>query len=153
MSVPVAIASLIQSSAAALDALDFHHWLSGFTEYGQYHITTADNQRQGLPLGLMHALNKDQLRDRIASISSVNVYEPHRYRHILSQTWIKGQGLELQYITPFAVYRITPSKPTILFGTGEYQDRVEYSHSGVRFTYRTVVLDNDMIDTLLAIPL
>lgn len=153
MSVPSTVASLIQANAAALDALDFDGWLAGFTEYAQYHITTAENQRQGLPLGLLHALNKDQLRDRIASISTVNVYEPHRYRHVLSQTWIKGQGLEMQFITPFAVYRITETKPTILFATGEYQDRVEYAHDGVRFMHRTVVLDNDIIDTLLAIPL
>lgn len=153
MSVPSAVASLIQTNAAALDALDFGLWLDGFTEYAQYHITTAENQSLGRPLGLLHALNKDQLRDRIVSISSVNVYEPHRYRHILSQTWVKGQGLEREFITPFAVYRITPAKPTILFATGEYQDRVEYSHSGVRLMRRLVVLDNEQIDTLLAIPL
>lgn len=153
MSVPSAVASLIQRNAAALDALAFDQWLDGFTEYAQYHITTAENQRLGRPLGLLHALNKDQLRDRIVSITSVNVYEPHRYRHVLSQTWIQGQGLDTQFITPFAVYRITPAQPTILFVTGEYQDRVEYGHAGVRLTRRIVVLDNEQIDTLLAIPL
>lgn len=153
MRIPSAVASLIQKSAAALDALAFDQWLDGFTEYAQYHITTAENQRLGRPLGLLHALNKDQLRDRIVSISSVNVYEPHRYRHVLSQTWVQGLGLEMQFITPFAVYRITPAKPTLLFATGEYQDRVEYGHAGVRFARRVVVLDNEQIDTLLAIPL
>lgn len=153
MSIPNDVVELIQWNARSLDRLELGTWLETFAEVTRYEITTAENERNGWPLGLMHATNKNQLRDRVASIESVNVYEPHRYRHILSPTLIPGPGVSDQYITPFVVYRITPSKPTVLFVTGEYRDRVVTVGGRAVFAERRVVLDNDQIDTLLAIPL
>jgi|TARA_B110000305_G_scaffold208772_2_gene241263 3-phenylpropionate/cinnamic acid dioxygenase small subunit len=146
-------AEVIQTSAIALDKLDYDAWLACFTEECSYEITTHQNEVNHWPCGLMHAFSKNQLRDRIASITTVNIYEPHRYRHILSQSHQSKDSLNSIWITGFSVYRITLGKPTILFVTGEYRDQFKFEHSGVTILSRQIVLDNDQIDTLLAIPL
>lgn len=145
--------ALITRSAIALDRIDFAGWLECFAEDCQYEITTFVNQANDWPCGLLHAFNKNQLRDRVASIETVNVYEPHRYRHILSQTHETHTGADTIFVTGFSVYRITANRSTLLFATGEYQDRIKYEASGISIRERTVVLDNEQIDTLLAIPL
>jgi 3-phenylpropionate/cinnamic acid dioxygenase small subunit len=149
----LSVEALITRSAIALDRIDYASWLECFAEECRYEITTVVNQANGWPCGLLHAFNKDQLRDRVASIETVNVYEPHRYRHILSQTYETHTGIDTIFVTGFSVYRITANRPTILFATGEYRDRLKYEASGVSIRERTVVLDNEQIDTLLAIPL
>jgi 3-phenylpropionate/cinnamic acid dioxygenase small subunit len=149
----LAAEALITRSAIALDRIDYASWLECFDEECRYEITTFVNKTNGWPCGLLHAFNKDQLRDRVASIETVNVYEPHRYRHILSQTHETPTGLDTIFVTAFSVYRITANRSTILFATGEYQDRLKYEASGLSIRERTVVLDNEQIDTLLAIPL
>ena len=145
--------ALITRSAIALDRIDYASWLECFAEECRYEITTFINLANGWPCGLLHAFSKDQLRDRIASIETVNVYEPHRYRHILSQTHQTHTGMDSIFVTAFSVYRITANRSTILFATGEYRDRFKYEASGLSILERTVVLDNEQIDTLLAIPL
>ena len=144
----------IAQHSAFLDCKKFDLWLDGFHDESSYDVTTRYNVEHGFPAGLIHCKNKGQLRDRILSVSRVNIYPPHSHRHILS-TSVSGDR-QSEIITPFICYLVSPNSDTILFASGEYIDvwiDDPTSSLGFRITERTVVLDSDRIDTALAIPL
>ena len=50
---------------------------------GPVSITTAENHREGLPAGIVYADSRAMLEDRVTALRQANVYERHRYRHII----------------------------------------------------------------------
>ncbi|MEX2616187.1 MAG: aromatic-ring-hydroxylating dioxygenase subunit beta [Alphaproteobacteria bacterium] len=108
----------------------------------------------GMRQGVMYAATKGMLLDRVFTIRNANLFEPHRYRHVIGQVRLKGveDGTALAH-APFIAARIMQTGETTLFATGRYLDRIDISGPEYRFTERIVVLDSDRIDTLLAIPL
>jgi anthranilate 1,2-dioxygenase small subunit len=151
------------------DALEL--WPEFFTEDCRYRITSAENYEAGLPLGLIYATSKNMLHDRVSALREANIYEPQRYRHIVSGLRIAGdddEGTasvpaaggrdarapnELDLTVNFLVVRTMQDGAMILFAAGRYIDRVVRSDSGWLFARKDVVLDSRQIDTLLAIPL
>ena len=59
-------------------------WPGFFTENGRYRIATAENEERGLPLPVLSAEGRGMMRDRIQSLRHANIYEPQRYRHMVS---------------------------------------------------------------------
>ena len=55
-----------------------------FTEDCAYRITSAENYEAGLPLGLIYATSHNMLKDRVTALREANIYEPQRYRHLIS---------------------------------------------------------------------
>ncbi len=60
------------------------HWPEFFTDDCIYRITSAENYEAGLPLGLIYATSKNMLSDRVSALRQANIYEPQRYRHLIS---------------------------------------------------------------------
>jgi anthranilate 1,2-dioxygenase small subunit len=149
-----AVARLNLEYAHCIDDDALEHWPDFFTPDGLYRITTADNQARGLPIGIIHAAGQAMMRDRVLSLREANIYEPQRYRHILSEPLVTTEpdGV-LRARTSFMVARITNGGETDLFATGVYEDRVVARENGWLFAERVVVLDSDRVDTLLALPL
>jgi anthranilate 1,2-dioxygenase small subunit/terephthalate 1,2-dioxygenase oxygenase component beta subunit len=149
------IAALNADYARAIDDDRLEAWPAFFHERCLYKITTADNHRRGLELGLVYADSKGMLQDRVAALREANVYERQRYRHIVGLPTVLGeQSGEARVESPFLVVRIMRDGAMDLFATGRYFDRVAAREAGaLGFRERIVVCDSQRFDTLLAIPL
>src|SRR5499433_2369498 len=140
--------------ARALDDDRLEDWPGFFTDPCLYSITSVDNQRQGLPAGLMYADSRGMLQDRVAALREANIYERQSYRHLVGLPAILGDkdgGARTE--TPFLVVRIMRDGTMDLFATGRYLDVLVEENGALRFRERIVVCDSGRIDTLLAIPL
>src|ERR1700756_5526259 len=70
--------------AACLDSDALERWPGFFTADCTYRITSAENHEAGLPLGLIYASSQKMLADRVSALREANIYEPQRYRHLIS---------------------------------------------------------------------
>jgi anthranilate 1,2-dioxygenase small subunit len=137
-----------------LDADELEHWPDFFTDDCFYRITSAENYEAGMPLGLIHATSRNMLKDRVSALREANIYEPQRYRHLVSSIKIvQEQGERLDLIANFLVVRTMQEGDMTLFAAGRYLDQVRREDGAWKFASKTVVLDSRQIDTLLAIPL
>lgn len=137
--------------AHALDDDRLEEWPNFFTEDGVYRIATAENEARGLPLPVVYCEGRAMLRDRVQSLRHANIYEPQRYRHMLSSVLIEAAGDVIQSTSGFLVVRIMENGETMLFASGRYVDRI--SAKEMLYEERVVICDSRRFDTLLAIPL
>jgi 3-phenylpropionate/cinnamic acid dioxygenase small subunit len=166
--------TLYTDYAACLDSDALESWPEFFTEDCRYRVTSAENYEAGLPLGLIYATSQNMLRDRVSALRDANIYEPQRYRHLISNIRIgppphppplageggvrvggwDGRGPDVLEVTAnFLVVRTMQDGAMCLFAAGRYVDRVARAEAGWKFAKKDVVLDSRQIDTLLAIPL
>lgn len=150
-----ALAALNADYARAIDDDRLEEWPEFFQEPCLYKITTADNHRRGLELGLVYADSKGMLKDRVAALREANVYERQRYRHIVGAPAILAEEVgEARVESPFLVTRIMRDGTMDIFATGRYLDRVGADVAGaLKYRERIVVCDSARFDTLLALPL
>lgn len=149
------ITALNTAYVSALDAERLEDWPGFFFDQCLYKITTSDNVENGYEAGLIYADSRAMLQDRVAALRQANIYEGHRYRHILSSTVILAEldGV-LSTETSFLCVRTMRDGDTTVFATGAYMDKVRQDDAGEwRYVERIVVCDSPRIDTLLAIPL
>ncbi|SEK08781.1 MULTISPECIES: aromatic-ring-hydroxylating dioxygenase subunit beta [unclassified Variovorax] len=150
--------ALCAFNAAYADAIDsdaLEQWPGFFTEDCHYRITHVENEREGLPAGIVYADSRAMLEDRIAALREANIYERQRYRHLLGMPLLlKAEGDGAEARTPFMVARIMATGQTELFATGSYHDRfVRQGDGQLRLRSRVAVCDSTVTDTLLALPL
>ena len=140
--------------ARAIDDDRLEDWPGFFTEKCLYKITSADNHRRGLEVGLIYADSNGMLRDRVAALREANIYERQTYRHLVGlPAIVASEGEVTRTETPFLVVRIMRDGTMDLFATGRYLDAVVEENGALRFRERVVVCDSGRIDTLLALPL
>ena len=136
----------------ALDGDQLEAWPDFFTEKGKYRITTAESEARGLPLPVLYAEGHAMLRDRIASLRHANIYEPQRYRHMVSAVLVERESDRLVKSTAnFLVVRIMDNGENLLFASGRYVDQITLPE--LKYAERVVICDSRRFDTLLAIPL
>src|SRR5215813_6920654 len=89
-----------------LDNDELERWPDFFTEDCFYRVTSAENYEAGLPLGLIHATSGNMLKDRVSAWREANIYEPQRYRHLVSSIKIVEERPDaLDLIANFIVVR------------------------------------------------
>ena len=140
--------------AHCLDADELEHWPEFFCEDAFYRVTSAENYEAGLPLGLIYATSRNMLKDRVSALREANIYEPQRYRHLVSSIRVvaeKDGALDIE--ANFLVVRTMQDGNMAIFAAGRYADRVVRDGEGWKFARKEVVLDSRQIDTLLAIPI
>ncbi|HZE61002.1 MAG TPA: aromatic-ring-hydroxylating dioxygenase subunit beta [Burkholderiales bacterium] len=148
----LAVERLHARYAQALDSDALEAWPDFFTADGRYRITTAENEARGLPLPVVYAEGRAMLNDRIASLRHANIYEPQRYRHIVSSVLVERESAErIKSTANFLVVRIMENGEALLFASGRYVDRITLP--ALKFAERVVICDSRRFDTLLAIPL
>ncbi|HEY2337742.1 MAG TPA: aromatic-ring-hydroxylating dioxygenase subunit beta [Burkholderiales bacterium] len=148
-----AVEDLHARYAHALDDDRLEDWPGFFTENGVYRIATAENESRGLPLPVLFCDSRAMLRDRVQSLRHANIYEPQRYRHIVSSILVKE--VDAAHVTStanFLVVRIMQDGEAMLFASGVYRDRIVLAPTPL-YEERVVVCDSRRFDTLLAIPL
>jgi anthranilate 1,2-dioxygenase small subunit len=139
--------------AHALDADRLEDWPLFFTEDGTYRITTAENEARALPLPVLYAEGRAMLRDRVASLRHANIYEPQRYRHLVSAVLTERiDAQRARSVSSFLVMRIMENGESALYASGRYVDRVLLAPEP-RYEERVAICDSRRFDTLLAIPL
>jgi anthranilate 1,2-dioxygenase small subunit len=137
-----------------LDADELERWPDFFTEDCFYRITSAENYEAGMPLGLIHATSRNMLRDRVSALREANIYEPQRYRHLVSSIKVvEEREPTLELSANFLVVRTMQEGDMTLFAAGVYLDQVRREDGVWKFARKNVVLDSRQIDTLLAIPI
>ncbi len=148
------IAQLNAEYARAIDDDRLEEWPDFFAEPCLYTITSVDNYKRGMPLGVIYADSKAMVRDRVTALRRANIYERQAYRHVVGLPAILGESEgALKVETPFLVVRIMRDGRMDLFATGRYVDVLVEEAGALRFRERVVVCDSNRIDTLLAIPL
>ncbi|WP_185961489.1 aromatic-ring-hydroxylating dioxygenase subunit beta [Telmatospirillum sp. J64-1] len=125
-----------------------------FTDDALYRIIPRRNYEQGHLVGIMECDGKGMIHDRMSSLNRANIFEPHRYRHMVSATVIRGaEGGEIRADTNFFVARIMESGEFSLFTTGVYRDVIVEKEGQLLFKERIVVCDSTRVDSLLALPI
>jgi 3-phenylpropionate/cinnamic acid dioxygenase small subunit len=148
------IHELIGDYAERIDEDRLEDWPDLFTDPCRYLIISRANHAAGMRQGVIYAASRGMLLDRVFSIRRANIFEPHRYRHVVGPIRVRSvDGTVAVVHSNFMAARIMHDGMTTLFATGVYQDRIDISTTPYRFSERIVVLDSDKIDTLLAIPL
>ncbi|MDX3908172.1 MAG: aromatic-ring-hydroxylating dioxygenase subunit beta [Pigmentiphaga sp.] len=148
------LASLMEDYAWAIDRDELEQWPNFFEEQCLYKITTADNEEQGYPFGVLYADSRGMLADRVKSLREANIYEGQRYRHVVGRPKVfSSDGAVVSAETSFLVVRTMRTGEMLLFATGVYRDVVSFRGPKALFVERVVVCDSSRIDTLLALPL
>lgn len=148
------IAAFHAAYAQAIDSDQLERWPAFFTERCHYRITHVENEREGLPAGIVYADSRAMLEDRIAALREANIYERHRYRHLLGMPLVEqADAGGARASTPFLVARTMHTGQTDLFATGEYRDQFVIEGGQLLLARRVVVCDSTTTDTLLALPL
>lgn len=149
-----AVERLLARYVASIDEDRLEEWPDYFVEECRYQIISNENHEQGLPIGVFFANSRGMLRDRVSALRQANVYEPQRYRHLVSSTLILGESGGIVTVqSNYMVVRIMHDGATALFSTGRYLDRVRLGGPEPLFAEKLVIFDSRRIDTLLAIPL
>ncbi|WP_208513267.1 aromatic-ring-hydroxylating dioxygenase subunit beta [Variovorax paradoxus] len=149
--------ALCAFNAAYADAIDsdaLERWPDFFAEDCHYRITHVENEREGLPAGIVYADSRAMLEDRIAALREANIYERQRYRHLLGMPLLlEAEDDTARARTPFMVARIMATGQTEMFATGSYEDRFVRREGRLLLQSRVAVCDSTVTDTLLALPL
>ena len=151
------VARLVELNAAYARAIDneqFEQWPELFDDPCLYKLTTAENVAKGLESGIMYADSRAMLQDRVSALRKANIYERHRYRHIVGLPTVLGEANGTADVeTPFLIVRIMRDGAMDVFATGCYRDKILANGAGaLRFAERIVVCDGARFDTLVAIP-
>jgi 3-phenylpropionate/cinnamic acid dioxygenase small subunit len=150
----IELQDLYTAYAACLDTDALEEWPEFFTEDCHYRITSAENYEAGMPLGLIYATSKNMLHDRVSALREANIYEPQRYRHLISGIAIdRDESNALDLSASFLVVRTMQNGEMTLFAAGRYLDHVVQRGDAWKFARKLVLLDSRRIDTLLALPL
>jgi 3-phenylpropionate/cinnamic acid dioxygenase small subunit len=154
LAIRLGVQELSGAYAECIDEDRLEEWPDFFVERCRYLITSRADHAAGLPHGVVYAASRGMLVDRVAAMRKANIFEPHRYRHIVGSMRFGGvrDGVA-ETRSSFLVARIMHDGATHLFATGRYLDRIDVASEPFRFIERVVVLDSQKIDTLLVIPL
>src|SRR6202140_3865730 len=78
--------ALLAAYTYVLDEGPLSDWPTFFTESCLYRITTRQNEERNMPLSIMLCDNHAMLYDRVEAVEKANIFEPHYYRHVLSDS-------------------------------------------------------------------
>ncbi len=150
----LALCAFNAAYAHAIDSDALETWPAFFTDDCHYRITHVENEREGLPAGLVWADSRAMLEDRVAALREANIYERQRYRHILGVPLLqRADAATADAITPFIVVRIMAGGESSVFASGIYRDRFVRADGALRLRERVAVCDSTVTDTLMALPL
>ena len=149
-----AIGRLMTEYVNAIDNDEVERWPQFFTEACVYQIIPRGEHQQGRLIGIWYCEGRGMLEDRVSAYRSVNVYEPHVYRHVIAPTEIlSADGAVYHTQTSFMVVRTMHDGEMLLFGAGRYLDEIVCEGGRALLRKRLVVTDSARYDTLVVIPL
>ena len=149
-----AIVRLMTQYVHAIDNDEIERWPGFFTDDAVYQIIPRAEYEQGRLIGVWYCAGRGMLEDRVSALRSVNVYEPHVYRHVIGPTEVtEVVGNVYRTHTNYMVVRTMHDGSMVLFSAGRYVDEVAVDGALARLKKRIVVTDSGCYDTLVVIPL
>jgi anthranilate 1,2-dioxygenase small subunit len=146
--------ALLAAYTYVLDEGPLTGWPELFTESCLYRITTRQNEERNMPLSIMLCDNHAMLYDRVEAVEKANIFEPHHYRHVLSDSRLLRTTADSIWLeTSFICVRTMLDGRMCLFAAGKYVDEIVVESDRWLFRSKTVVLDSSQVDTLIAKPL
>jgi 3-phenylpropionate/cinnamic acid dioxygenase small subunit len=150
--VPQGIHELIAAYAECVDDDRLEEWPDFFVENCRYLITSRESHAAGYRHGIVYAASRGMLEDRVLALRRANIFEPHRYRHVIGPTRIGGIAEGVAEVrSNFIAVRIMHDGGTSPFASGRYLDRIDVSVAPYRFLERLVILDSQKIDTVVSL--
>jgi len=148
------IEALIYDYAHCIDDDRLEQWPDFFTEDCLYRVISRQDYERDLPVGVMTCTSRGMLKDRILSLRSANIYEPHVYRHLISAVRVRDETDGVWSVqTGYAVIRTMQTGDVSIFSTGKYLDRIVRVGESLKFKERIVVFDSRRVHTLMVIPI
>jgi 3-phenylpropionate/cinnamic acid dioxygenase small subunit len=140
--------------AECLDGGRLQQWPEFFLDACVYRITTPHRLRLGPEEDFVSLRSAASLRDHIVAIGQSEDYEPHAQRHTISNFRIQAASEgELRVQANFQVLRTFPERPTELFASGCYQDRIAVSNGRLNFREKICVFDSEVLPGSLIYPI
>jgi 3-phenylpropionate/cinnamic acid dioxygenase small subunit len=148
------IEDLYTEYCAALDDGRYEAWPELFTEACLYRIVPRDNHDRGLPIALIHCESRGMLRDRVVAIRETAYFAPRLLRHLVSgiRSEIAGDRTIVSQAN-YLVLQTLADRPTELFNSGRYLDRIVRDEGRLRFQERLCVFDSIVVPNSLIIPI
>ncbi len=149
-----AIEAMVYAVARTIDDDRLEQFPDYFSADAVYKVASRFNVERGLPMAQIYCTNRGMIVDRIASLRQANIFEKHRYRHLISGIHVTaGPAGEFAVRSSYLVIRIMDDGSSSIFSSGEYQDRIVMDAGVPKFRERLVIFDSRSIETLLVIPL
>lgn len=129
-------------------------WPDFFTEDAFYQVISHESYEAGHAIGVMHCDGKGMMQDRVKAMRQANIYEPHRYTHLIERPrlhWDPDTTVNAR--TNFIVTRTMQNGDMETFASGKYLDIIDVSGDTPKLCKRLAVLDSRRIDILLVFPL
>ncbi len=129
-------------------------WPDYFIADAFYQIISQESYEAGHSIGVMHCDGKGMMQDRVKAMRQANIYEPHRYTHVIERPRLRRKPSgEMSARTNFIVTRTMQNGDMETFAAGKYLDMIDVSGETPKFQQRLVILDSRRIDILLVFPL
>lgn len=129
-------------------------WPNFFSDTCLYKIISRENFDRGLSTPVMYCDSKGMLQDRVVAHRNANVYEPHYYRHVVSNIRIVGEdGGTFRVQANYAVFQTKLDGDTQVYNVGRYLDKVVIENGHAKFEEKIAVFDTLRIPTLLVTPI
>jgi 3-phenylpropionate/cinnamic acid dioxygenase small subunit len=140
--------------AECLDGGRLQQWSEFFVDACSYRITTRRGLRLGPEDDVMSLSGRTGMLDHIGAIGRSEDYESHLQRHIISNFRIQAAADdELRVQANFLVLRTFSERPTELFVSGYYNDRIAVAGRRLNFREKLCVFDSDVPPESLIYPI
>jgi anthranilate 1,2-dioxygenase small subunit len=136
--------ALQQQYVYSLDRRDMRGWLACFASDGRYTLTSAENRRMELPVGMMLDDCHERLRDRVKFVEEVwnHAVEHYQSRHVISRDrCTREAGEDLHASTSFSVFFTNAQGHSSLLAVGHYEDLVTEQDGKLLIRSRIAVMD------------
>lgn len=152
--VRTAIEDLINAYIQCLDDNKLEEWPEFFTDDCVYKVISHENYSRNLPVALIFCNSKGMLRDRVTSHRHANIYEPHKYTHLVSNISIIGQEGDAYIVrSNYAVFQTRQEGTTEVYNVGKYLDKVVFIDGQPKFKEKLAIFDTALVPTLLVTPI
>jgi anthranilate 1,2-dioxygenase small subunit len=90
LAIRLGVQELIGDYAERIDEDRLEEWPDLFADPCRYLVISRSNHEAGMRQGVMYAATRGMLLDRVFSIRRANLFEPHRYRHVIGPIRLKS---------------------------------------------------------------
>jgi len=147
------IEDFLTDYAHMIDDDRLEEWPGYFTPDGVYQITTHENFAADRPIGILYCDGQGMMSDRVRAMREANIFEPHRYCHLLGRPRIEADGPDAYRVrSNFTVVRTMQNGDAGIFLSGNYRDRIVFTDGAPKLSERRVILDSRRVDILIVYP-
>ena len=148
------VEELLHAYVQCIDDNELEAWPDFFVDDCVYKIIPRENADQGLPVAVIYCDSKGMLHDRIVALRQANIYAPHFYRHLVSNTRILGEeNGEIRAQTNYLVLQTLLGGETRIYNAGKYLDRIVRVDGQLKFKEKLCIFDTYRIQTLMVTPI